>query len=224
MATCQDRLPAAVTVYDAEGNLCAEHSFGNLRRSDSVAQTVNQLLTGSNAMKYGHMELRYDFLSGHEADGWLHALFRYEDQSTGHVAETSFGAHVFNTLMTYKDEPQSYKGPPPGLSTRLFLRVGPARVETFCHLIYPASRPWHAKSDTQLILMSSGGTEAARRQVQIACGGSLLWRFHEMFTLDERLQAGEDCYVIVRDTTCRLFGYHGLSTVAAFSLDHMFGF
>jgi hypothetical protein len=28
----------------------------------------------------------------------------------------------------------------------------------------------------------------------------------------------------VRDTTCRLFGFHGLDTGAAFSLDHMFGF
>src|SRR5437870_2376079 len=87
--------------------------------------------------------------------GWLHALFRYEDQETGHAAETSFGAHMFNALVTYKGEPQSYKGPPPGLSTRLFLRVGPPPLDTLCHLIYPASRPWHATSDTALILMSS---------------------------------------------------------------------
>jgi hypothetical protein len=30
--------------------------------------------------------------------------------------------------------------------------------------------------------------------------------------------------VVVRDTTCRLFGYHGLIGDRAFSLDHMFGF
>jgi hypothetical protein len=37
--------------------------------------------------------------------------------------------------------------------------------------------------------------------------------------------AGAGVYVIIRDTTCRLFGYHGLiSGEAAFSLDHMFGF
>jgi hypothetical protein len=31
--------------------------------------------------------------------------------------------------------------------------------------------------------------------------------------------------VIVRDATCRLFGYHGLMDGAGgFSLDHMFGF
>ena len=38
-------------------------------------------------------------------------------------------------------------------------------------------------------------------------------------------QAGPDGYVLVRDTTCRLFGYHGLMDEAGgFSLDHMFGF
>ena len=35
---------------------------------------------------------------------------------------------------------------------------------------------------------------------------------------------GEGGYVVVRDTTCRLFGYHGLVGTDAFSLDHMFGF
>jgi len=31
--------------------------------------------------------------------------------------------------------------------------------------------------------------------------------------------------VLVRDATCRLFGYHGLMDEAGgFSLDHMFGF
>ena len=44
----------------------------------------------------------------------MHALFRYEDRACGHAAESSFGAHIFNTVMTYRDEPQSYSGPPPG--------------------------------------------------------------------------------------------------------------
>jgi hypothetical protein len=40
-----------------------------------------------------------------------------------------------------------------------------------------------------------------------------------------RARAGADGYVIVRDPTCRLFGYHGLLGAAgSFSLDHMFGF
>ena len=224
MATCQDRLPVKLAVYDPEGNLAAEHRFGNLARGESVAQTANEFLNGHIHGGYGHMELCYDFDAGADADGWLHALFRFQDRITGHAAETSFGAHVFNMLVTYKGEPQSYKGPPPGLSTRLFLRTGQADCETICHLIYPASRPWHAKSGTQLLLMSAAGEEVARRMVQIDCGGSLLWRFHEMFTPSERQRAGEGCYVVVRDATCRLFGYHGLISARAFSLDHMFGF
>ncbi len=224
MSTCQDRLPVKLAVYDPAGILAAEHRFGNLARSESVARTANEFLNGHLQGGYGHMELCYDFAAGEDADGWLHALFRFHDRQTGHAAETSFGAHLFNTLITYRGEPQSYKGPPPGLSTRLFLRIGPARCETFCHLIYPASQMWHAKSDTQLILMSGAGEEVARRTVQIARGGSMLWRFREIFPEAERKTAGEDCYVVVRDTTCRLFGYHGLITQEAFSLDHMFGF
>ena len=40
-----------------------------------------------------------------------------------------------------------------------------------------------------------------------------------------RVRAGAGAYVIVRDATCRLFGYHGLvGRDGTFSLDHMFGF
>jgi hypothetical protein len=139
---------------------------------------------------YGPMELVYDFAGGGEADGWLHGLFRYEDRKSGHIAETSFGAHIFNTVLTYRNEPQSYSGPAPGLSTRLFLRLGPAPLETLCHLIYPASTPWHGQSETRLLL-------------------------HD----------GDGAYVIIRDLSCRLFGYHGLlNGDDSFSLDHMFGF
>ena len=62
--------------------------------------------------------------------------------ASGHAAETSFGAHVFNTMLIYRGEPQSYCRPPPGLSTRLFLRLGDGGYDTLCQLIYPASRPW----------------------------------------------------------------------------------
>ena len=144
--------------------------------------------------------------------------------------------------MTWKGEPQSYTGNPPGLSTRLFLRTTPSMafadranpgdgVDTFCHLIYPASTPWHGASETDLILYGGDGEEVARRKVNIPCGGSLHWRLSEMFDEGERSRAAEPgpvgCgYVIVRDTSCRLFGYHGLIAAdgAAFSLDHMFGF
>ncbi|HYM19196.1 MAG TPA: hypothetical protein VEU06_11575 [Micropepsaceae bacterium] len=224
MSTAQHHLPTKVVIYDKDGNEAAAQSFGNLSRRDSVALAANELLNGMLPGNYGHMELVYDFTTGKDADGWLHALFRYEDIETGHAAETSFGAHVFNTLVTYKGEPQSYKGPPPGLSTRLFLRVGQAPHDTLCHLIYPASRPWHETSETALMLMSGEGREVARKLVHIPCGGSLLWRVNETFGEAERKSAGERAYVVVRDTTCRLFGYHGLLGARAFSLDHMFGF
>ena len=224
MSTAQKHLPVKLSVYDSSGRQVHTQSFGNLKRGDSVALAANEMLNGKIAGGYGHMELAYDFDAGSEADGWLHALFRYEDLQTGHAAETSFGAHVFNTLVTYKGEPQSYKGPPPGLSTRLFLRVGRAPYDTLCHLIYPASLPWHETSDTVLTLTSAAGSEIAKRTLKIACGGSALWRVNETFSAAERKSAGDNCYVVVRDTTCRLFGYHGLIGERAFSLDHMFGF
>ncbi len=228
MSTCQDNLPVRVAVYDAKGSEVAVHSFGCLPRDHTAALETGALLAqgpGQANGAWGHMELTYDFSEGGEADGWLHGLFRYRDKASGHVAETSFGAHVFNTVLTYKSEPQSYAGRAPGLSTRLFLRLGPAPLETMCHLIYPASTPWRAASQTQLALHDATGREVAARDIEIPCGGSLLWRASEMFEDRELKQAGAGSYVLIRDTTCRLFGYHGLMRgETAFSLDHMFGF
>ena len=46
-----------------------------------------------------------------------------------------------------------------------------------------------------------------------------------MFTAGDLAAAGDGGYVLIRDATCRLFGYHGLIRDGhAFSLDHMFGF
>ncbi len=237
MATSQRNLPVAAVLYDGGGSEVARHRFGTLGRAQSVAVTADEMLRDSAFPSgWGHLELIYDFAAGGEADGWLHGLFRYEDRATGHAAETSFGAHIFNTVLTYKSEPQSYGGRPPGLSTRLFLRLGEASHDTLCHLVYPASLPWHGKSTTDLILHDRSGRETARRSVSIACSGSLFWRYHAMFDGREREEAGVGAYVIIRDTTCRLFGYHGLlgsssdgvngggSGSGAFSLDHMFGF
>lgn len=226
MSTGLTHLPVKALVYDAFGQQVAEHKFGNMLRSDSVAINLNDLLAHKTPQGgFGHIELIYDFDAGQEADGWLHCLCRYEDKQSGHTAETSFGAHVFNTVLTYRGEPQSYAGKAPGLSTRLFLRTGPAPLDTLCHLMYPASLPWHSTSDTQLVLTSCEGQEVARRHVRIPCSGSLLWRTSQMFTQDERDAAGDHAYVLIRDTSCRLFGYHGLMNGdASFSLDHMFGF
>ncbi|MBT5659686.1 MAG: hypothetical protein HOJ02_05970, partial [Rhodospirillaceae bacterium] len=143
----------------------------------------------------------------------------------GHIAETIFGGHIYNTPIIYKDEPQSYIARPPGLSTRIFLRIGPAPLDTMCHLIYPASLPWHEASDTKLILCNGAGEEVAEKIVSIPCGGSLHWRYHDMFDEAERKRAGDGPSILIRDVTCRLFGYHGLlNGNTAFCLDHMFGF
>ncbi len=227
MSTAQQHLPLEAIVYDATGKEVTRHKFGNLPRNHTALLDVNKLLAGHKlAGGYGHLELIYDFSAGGDVDGWMHSLFRYRDRQTGHAAETSFGSHIFNTLMTYRGEPQSYAGKAPGLSTRLFLRCGSGGQDTLCHLMYPASVPWHPTSETSLTLTDRDGKEVAKRVVRIPCHGSLLWRVSTMFTPDEREAAGDHGYVLVRDTTCRLFGYHGLVSPqdAAFSLDHMFGF
>ena len=232
MATGQADLPLAMIVYDADGTEILRHRIGKLLRRDSVAFDIGAILAQQGKTLpsgAGHMELIYDFADGGGADGWLHALFRYHDIASGHAAETSFGAHIYNTALVYKNEPQSYTGKPPGLSTRLFLRLGHGPVATqpdaICHLVYPASTPWHASSRTDLLLYDLHGVETAKRTVALPCGGSLFWRYSEMFTAADRDRAGENAYIMIRDTTCRLFGYHGLTNGdAAFSLDHMFGF
>ena len=126
-------------------------------------------------------ELTYDFRAGGEADGWLHGLFRYEDRTSGHATETSFGAHIFNTAMTYHDEPQSYSGPPPGLSTRLFLKLGEGGRRSFAHLIYPASAEWHALSSTRLELIDGSGRVLDSQELRIACSGSAVVRPADIF-------------------------------------------
>jgi hypothetical protein len=220
MAERQATLPVRLDVFDTAGRKVAERFLGCLGRDHDVALDLDDV-----AVAAGHAELVYDFRDGGEADGWLHALFRYEDRQSGHVAESSFGAHVFNTLMTYKDEPQSYSGPPPGLTTRLFLKLGDARRRSFAVLIYPASASWHAQSATALLLHDAAGEVIAEQHVAIACSGSTMVWPHTVFGEAALRQAGPDGYVLVRDTTCRLFGYHGLMDDAGgFSLDHMFGF
>jgi hypothetical protein len=227
MARGIETFPLKALVYDASGEKAAEHALGALPRDHATMLDVRQLLAkAGKPLKsgYGHIELIYDFDAGQEADGWMHGLFRYHDRTTGHAAESSFGSHMFNMAVTYRNEPQSYAGRPPGLTTRLFLRIGQTPYDTMCHLVYPASTPWHAQSDTSLILTSAQGTEVAKAHIAIPLNGSRLWRVSETFEKAALEAAGEGAYVIVRDTTCRLFGYHGLVGERAFSLDHMFGF
>ena len=218
MAVMQTNLPIRLDVFDPEGNRAASRFLGCLPRDHALALEVEDTAAG-------HAELVYDFRQGGEADGWLHALFRYEDRASGHAAESSFGAHIFNTAMTYKDEPQSYTGPPPGLTTRLFLKLGDAVRRSFAVLIYPASAAWHPRSSTELQLYAGDGRQIGVETIRIACSGSAMVWPDEVFGVGAIAAAGTNGYVLVRDVTCRLFGYHGLMDDAGgFSLDHMFGF
>ena len=220
MAESQATLPLRLDVFDPAGRKVAERFLGCLPRDHAVAVDFDDI-----AVESGHAELVYDFRDGGAADGWLHALFRYEDRQSGHVAESSFGAHMFNTVMTWRDEPQSYSGAPPGLSTTLFLRLGDVRRRSFAVLIYPASAPWHPASATLLKLHDGAGQQIAEQSLAIACCGSAMVSPMEIFGAAALQEAGPDGYVLVRDATCRLFGYHGLMDDAGgFSLDHMFGF
>ncbi|MCA0369705.1 MAG: hypothetical protein LCH26_01180 [Proteobacteria bacterium] len=226
MARSQKHLPVALLIYGADGHEMGEYRFGNLPRHHRSALMVNDLLkeVPDEAGKgYGHMELVYDFEAGDEADGWLHALFRYENAH--HQTETSFGSHIYNTAMTYKTQPHSYRGAPPGLTTRLFLPTGPQGTQAFCHLIYPASATWHGLSQTSLMLHNAQGECVATEELRIPCGGSRLWRVSDIFSQKDIEKAGERSYIIIRDTTCRLFGYHGLQDAQGrLGMDHMFGF
>lgn len=224
MSTAQQNLPLSAIVYNAAGAEVGRQFLGCLPRHHQSLLNLSQLSESLDEKQSGHVELVYDFTDGGDGDGWLHALFRYTEKNSGHMAETSFGAHMFNHLLTYKNEPQSYKGPPPGLSTRLFLRVAPAPIATFCHLIYPVNVEWNPHSDTRLELKNRRGEDIADKTVNIAAGGSLAFYCQELYTAAELQQAGDDAYVIIRDTSCRLFGYHGARVGGAFAFDHMFGF
>jgi len=234
MAVAQTSLPVRLDVFDPEGHRVAQHFLGCLARDHDVAVDLDALLPEGALAEGGHAELVYDFREGGEADGWLHTLVRAEHRASGHAADSSFGAHIYNTAMTYRDEPQSYNGPPPGLSTRLFLRLGEGGVgqgarHSFSALIYPASAeaPFHAgrpRSDTLLELHDESGAVIAEERISLARSGSMLVFPHLIF--GPRLAAaGPRGYVLIRDTTCRLFGYHGLMEESGrFSMDHMFGF
>ncbi len=224
MSTGQTELPVALVIYDKNGEEQLRHPLGKLQRNQSIAIEIEELLN-SQSVESGHVELIYDFSQGGYADGWLHGLFRYHHKDSGQAAETSFGAHIFNTVMTYKQEPQSYTGHPPGLTTRLFLCLGMQNTKTLCHLIYPASTAWHPFSSTQLILHNAMGQVITEIELKIPCSGSHFWIVEDTFKPEDLKAAGQNGYVIIRDATCRLFGYHGLiNDQNAFGFDHMFGF
>ena len=227
MSTAQQDLPIAVTLYDADSSEVARKFMGRIARRDSPLLDIDAWLKEAGVTLpsgYGHVEFSYDFRQGGEGDGWLHANARYESRTGNFTAETTFGAHIYNTPIVYKDEPQSYTHKPPGLSTRLFIRLGPQTVKTGTHLIYPASMPWFPKSATKFILHDRDAKEIVSEERNIPCGGSLFVTMDDIF--GARLKdAGEGGYVVVRDTTCRLFGFHTMMRPdGAFCFDHLFGF
>jgi hypothetical protein len=225
MAESERNMPLRLDVFAPDGAKLLEHYLGVLPRDHNIAIDLDDLLPEGALPDGGHAELLYDFREGGEANGWLHALFRFEDRASQHVAESSFGAHIFNTIMTYKNEPQSYSGKPPGLSTRLFLKLGFGARSSFCVLIYPASGPWAEFSSTALELFDGQGALLDTATINIACSGSAMVIPSEHFDAERLRAAGEHGYVLIRDSTCRLFGFHGVDDHAGgFSFDHMFGF
>ncbi len=227
MATWQDEIALVLRAYDPEGVQVAERRLGRRGRGAQAAIALDHVL-GNAAWKLGdgggHLELGYDFEAGTEGDGWIHAIFRYARRDTGRSAETSFGSHMFNVPATWRNEPNSYLGKPPGLSTRLYLRLTDRPGRVMCHLSYPTSGRWRPFSNTDLILHGRDGQEIARRHVEIPCSGSRLLDTAALFDPAERT-AAKGGYVIVRDSTCRLFGYHVFDGAnGGFALDHMFGF
>ena len=96
---------------------------------------------------------------------------------------------------------------------------------SFCVLIYPASGPWVETSSTALELYNGAGVLLETATLAIACSGSAMVYPDRYFDAERLREAGETGYVLIRDTTCRLFGFHGVDDGAGgFSFDHMFGF
>jgi hypothetical protein len=85
MATTQSVLPITAVTYDPAGREIARKRFGRLARHESVALDLDELLGPARGLPFGHVELVYDWASGSEADGWLHALFRRVELRRPHL-------------------------------------------------------------------------------------------------------------------------------------------
>ena len=141
------------------------------------------------------------------------------------MGDSSFGAHVFNLPITFRNEPQSYSGKAPGLSTRLFARMTPAPLQPFVHLTYTSSGKWRNQSDTTIVLHNGKGEEIAETSVRIPLNGSRFLPADKLFSAADLNASGAAGYMMIVDRTCRLFGYHGVTGPdGQFALDHMFGF
>ena len=131
---------------------------------------------------------------------------------SGHAAETSFGAHVFNTILTYRDEPQSYTGPPAGVvdpavpaARRGWLRHAVPPDLSRIAALAPGERRRTSSSTTATGAKSRG--RAWRFPVRDRGCGTITQLFDA--ATRARARARRLCHRSATPT-CRLFGYHGL--------------
>ena len=113
MAETQADLPVRLDVFDTAGRKVAERFLGRLPRDHALAVDCADVPIDS-----GHAELVYDFRDGGGADGWLHALFRYEDRAV----RPRRGVQLRRAHLQYRDD----------LARRAAI------------LFRPAARPFHA--------------------------------------------------------------------------------
>ena len=223
-------LPVALVVYDRAGREVARQRFGRARAAPiGRRSTSTTLLNGTRAARRlwpCRAALRFQ---RRRRGRWLAARrsSATRHRASGHAAETSFGAHVFNTVLTYKGEPQSYSGRAPGLSTRLFLRLGDGAAR---HALPSDLSGLDAVARDERAPTSCCTTAPAPRSrsvaVAIPCSGSLFWRYHETVRRGDA-GAGRRRMPISWFATrpagfSAIMGFSGAG--GAFSLDHMFGF
>ncbi|MEZ5648128.1 MAG: hypothetical protein R3E60_04155 [Alphaproteobacteria bacterium] len=85
--------------------------------------------------------------------------------------------------------------------------------------------PWTAQSETDLMLHDHRGQEGYAPPHRYSLFGILPSACIEMFDQTALLrQAGDRGYVLIRDTTCRLFGVTNIQGDSGPYFDHMFGF
>ncbi len=226
MAVSQSELPLAALVYDAEGSEIARVPLGRLPRDHATALSLDAVSPKGSGTA---MAMSSWYTISPVAAAATAGCMRCSAIAIARAAMPpipSFGAHIFNTILTYRDEPQSYVGRPPGLSTRLFLRLGEGEYDTHLPPDLSGLAPVASgRARPRSFFMTREGAEIARAALAIPCSGSRHLRYHALFDEATRARAGAGAYGVIRDPTCRLFGYHGLvGEGGAFSLDHMFGF
>ena len=203
------------------------HRFGRLPRDASRPRSTSTRVAGRrSATGYGHVELVYDFAEGGDGDGWLHALFRYR-----HRAQRPCRRDQLRRACLQHDPHLSRRAailfrPPAG---PVDAAVPAARRGRLRHAVPPdlsglaaVAADERDRDHPARRARQRGRAHGAWRSRARARGCGAITRLFDEAT---RARAGAGAYAVIRDTTCRLFGYHGLvGRGGAFSLDHMFGF